>query len=117
VVQRQSHQYDGEAEKGQLTTCSFVTADGTEMAKKIAMGHPNLRFDDSAQNSGSAQAALESALPRQPHPQLQESVSSQQPQEQVSGIREKARVSFTKASHDGSLAQSLRDNQDASEQA
>jgi hypothetical protein len=39
---------DGPPEEGQMCSCAYITGNGTEMSKKIAMGHPNLRFDDTA---------------------------------------------------------------------
>lgn len=37
---------DGPPEEGQMCSCAYITGNGTEMSKKIAMGHQNLRFDD-----------------------------------------------------------------------
>merc|ERR1719253_1312455 len=91
---------DGPAEQGQLVTCSFFTTDGTEMAKKIAMGHPNLRF-----------AEIEEDRPKVTLQQMpQTEAQAEADTEQTAGIREKARESLTKASEDGSLTQSLIDN-------
>merc|ERR1719453_2321031 len=40
------------SEDGAMANCSYITSAGMEMSKKIAMGHQNLRFDDSVWPSG-----------------------------------------------------------------
>merc|ERR1711865_979912 len=39
---------EGPPEQGAMTNCAYTTSSGVEMAKKIAIGHANLRFDKDA---------------------------------------------------------------------
>merc|ERR1711865_739075 len=93
------------SEDGAMANCSYISTTGVEMSKKIAMGHQNLRFDDSFWPTGMepAQAGL---APSERQTQVLTEAEKQSPGQP----REKARSDLSKASEDGRLAESLIEN-------